>query len=103
MRSKINEFKEQAQKQEFPKESLQDATITLSNFGVFVGRYANPIVIRPTVAILGIGRLRDEVVAIEGKPEIHKIMPVSLTIDHRAVTGGEAARFLAAFIQDMQS
>jgi 2-oxoisovalerate dehydrogenase E2 component (dihydrolipoyl transacylase) len=103
LRAAINSLKEQAKQQEFKKELLQGATITLSNFGTFVGRYASPIVLPPSVAIVGIGRSRDEVVAFEGKPAIHRIMPVSLTFDHRAVTGGEAARFLAAFIADLES
>ncbi|MBA2655113.1 MAG: 2-oxo acid dehydrogenase subunit E2 [Gammaproteobacteria bacterium] len=103
LRATINSFKQHAKEQNFPKESLQGATITLSNFGVFVGRYANPIVVPPTVAIIGIGKLRDEVVAIEGRAEIQRIMPISLTFDHRAATGGEAARFLAALIEDLQS
>lgn len=103
LRAIINNFKQQAQQQEFNKETLHGATITLSNFGIFVGRYANPIVLPPTVGIVGIGKSRDEVVAVNGKPEVHRIMPVSLTFDHRAVTGGEAARFLAAFIEDLQA
>lgn len=103
LRSAINSFKEQAKQQEFSKDVLQGGTITLSNFGTFVGRYANPIVVPPSVAIVGIGKSRDQVVAVDGKFEIHKIMPVSLTFDHRAVTGGEAARFLAAFIADLES
>lgn len=103
LRDTINDFKQHAKNQDFSQESLQGATITLSNFGVFVGRYANPIVVPPTVAIIGVGKLRDEVVAVAGKPDVHRIMPISLTFDHRAITGGEAARFLAAFIADLQS
>lgn len=103
LRKQINNYKQNAAQQEFTKESLQGTTITLSNFGVFVGRYANPIVVPPTVAIIGIGKSRDEVVAVNNQPAIHRIMPISLTFDHRAVTGGEAARFLAALIADLQS
>lgn len=103
IRESINSFKRQAEQQEFTKDTLQGSTITLSNFGVFVGKYANPIVVPPTVAIVAVGKLRDQVVAIAGKPEIHRIMPISLTFDHRAITGGEAARFLAAFIKDLES
>jgi pyruvate dehydrogenase E2 component (dihydrolipoamide acetyltransferase) len=103
LREQINTYKKLAQQQEFSKDSLQGATLTLSNFGVFVGRYANPIVIPPTVAIIGVGKLREEVVAISGQPTIHRIMPLSLSFDHRAVTGGEAARFLAAMIKDLES
>jgi pyruvate dehydrogenase E2 component (dihydrolipoamide acetyltransferase) len=85
-----------------PPEELRGYTFILSNFGTFGGRYANPIVQPPTVAILGAGRVRDEVVAVDGKPAVHPILPLSLTIDHRAVTGGEATRFLSAVIADLE-
>lgn len=103
LRAKINEFKEHAKKQDFPPADLKDATITLSNFGVFVGRYASPIIVPPTVAIIGIGKLREAVVVDNGQPAVHKILPISLTVDHRIITGGEAARFLAALINALQS
>lgn len=103
LRATINNFKQQAQNAEFKQETLHGATITLSNFGIFVGRYANPMILPPTVGIVGIGKSRDQVVPVNGKPEIHRIMPISLTFDHRVVTGGEAARFLDAFIKDLQS
>lgn len=86
-----------------PPEELRGYTFILSNFGTFGGRYANPIVQPPTVAILGAGRVRDEVVAVHGQPAVHAILPLSLTIDHRAVTGGEATRFLSAVIADLES
>ncbi len=85
-----------------PPEEMRGYTFILSNFGTFGGRYANPIVQPPTVAILGAGRIRDEVVAVDGKPAVHPILPLSLTFDHRAVTGGEATRFLAAVIADLE-
>lgn len=84
-------------------EVLRGNTITLSNFGTIAGRYAAPVVLPPTVAILGAGRVRDQVVAVGGAPAVHRVMPVSLTFDHRAVTGGEAGRFLAAVLGDLQS
>ena len=82
-------------------EEMRGSTITLSNFGMIAGRYAAPIVVPPTVAILGAGHIRDEVVAAGGVPAVHRVMPLSLTFDHRVVTGGEAARFLAAVIADL--
>ena len=86
-----------------PPEELRGYTFTLSNFGTFGGRYANPIVLPPTVAILGAGRVRDEIVAVDGEPVVHPILPLSLTFDHRAVTGGEATRFLAAVIAHLEA
>ncbi|MFQ5936506.1 MAG: dihydrolipoamide acetyltransferase family protein [Acidiferrobacterales bacterium] len=85
-----------------PPEELRGYTITLSNFGTIGGRYADPVVVPPTVAILGAGRIISEVVAVEGKPEVHRMLPLSLSFDHRAVTGGEATRFLVAAIKDLE-
>ena len=99
LREMINTFKEQAQSKTIRQEDLRGATIMLSNFGSLAGRYANPIIVQPMVAIVGIGKMRDEVVAHEGQPAVHPIIPISVTSDHRAVTGGEAARFLAAMMQ----
>jgi pyruvate dehydrogenase E2 component (dihydrolipoamide acetyltransferase) len=85
-----------------PPEDLRANTITLSNFGPIAGRYASPIVLPPTVAIVGAGRVRKEVVAIDDKPAVHRVLPLSVTFDHRAVTGGEAGRFMAAMVADLQ-
>jgi pyruvate dehydrogenase E2 component (dihydrolipoamide acetyltransferase) len=85
-----------------PPEDLRGNTITLSNYGTIAGRYASPVVVPPTVAILGAGRVRDEVVARDRQPVVHRVLPLSLTFDHRCVTGGEAGRFLAAVIADLE-
>jgi 2-oxoisovalerate dehydrogenase E2 component (dihydrolipoyl transacylase) len=103
LREQIDVYKAQAREQNFSPDDLRGATITLSNFGTLTGRYANPIVVPPTVAILGVGRLRDAAVVTQKGIAAHKIMPLSLTVDHRAATGGEAARFLAALIKQLQA
>lgn len=92
-----------ARARKVPPEELRGNTITLSNYGTIAGRYASPVVLPPTVAILGAGRIRKEVVAVNGAPAVHRVLPLSLTFDHRAVTGGEAGRFLAAVIADLQT
>ncbi len=81
-----------------PPEELRGATISLSNFGTLAGRYAAPVVVPPQVAILSAGRIAPRVVAVDGSPVVHRTLPLSLTFDHRAVTGGEGARFLAAVV-----
>ena len=103
LRSMIDIFKQTVKSRTIAPSDLQGATIALSNFGTIAGRYANPIVVPPMVAILGCGKLRDEVCARQGKMEIRRIAPFSLTFDHRAVTGGEATRFLAAVIQYLEN
>jgi 2-oxoisovalerate dehydrogenase E2 component (dihydrolipoyl transacylase) len=83
-----------------PKE-MSGTTITLSNFGMIAGRFATPIVSVPQVAIVGIGGLFTKLVMTEKGIEDCRHIPVSLTFDHRAATGGEAARFLGAMLADL--
>ncbi|MFQ5993673.1 MAG: dihydrolipoamide acetyltransferase family protein [Acidiferrobacterales bacterium] len=102
LRKGLELLKQDVKARTAPPEELRGYTITLSNFGTFGGRYADPVVVPPTVAILGAGRVRDEVVAVDGKPQVHRVLPLSLSFDHRAVTGGEATRFLMAVINDLR-
>ena len=84
------------------REQLQHATITLSNFGAIAGIYATPVVSPPQVAIVGAGRIIEKVVLREGKAVAVKAMPLSITFDHRACTGGEAARFTKALAEHLR-
>jgi len=102
IREDIERFKAQVTDRSVPQDDLKGATITLSNFGTFAGRYASPIVVPPQVTIVGSGRLRQQVVLVDGQPENHRMMPICVTFDHRAATGGEASRFLKAIIDDLQ-
>ena len=97
----LDKLIQDARQRKVAAENLRGHTITLSNYGTIAGRYASPVVVPPTVAILGAGRIRDEVVAREGQPVVHRILPLSLTFDHRAVSGGEAGRFMATVISDL--
>ncbi|MBM95397.1 MAG: branched-chain alpha-keto acid dehydrogenase subunit E2 [Oceanospirillaceae bacterium] len=106
IRDGLNRLREDVIKRTIPPSELQGGTITLSNFGtitggVIAGRYATPIVVPPTVAILGSGVIREQVVAYQGVVQVRRVLPLSLTFDHRAATGGEAARFLRAVIEDL--
>jgi 2-oxoisovalerate dehydrogenase E2 component (dihydrolipoyl transacylase) len=96
LRNGLDRMREAAAKRSIPPEELRGATITLSNFGMMGGRFANLVVVPPQVAIIGAGRVNPRVVAHNGAPAVRRTMPLSLTFDHRVVTGGEAARFLAA-------
>ena len=101
VRTALNRIRDQVKTRSIPAEELKGYTISLSNFGVFAGRYATPIVVPPCVAIVAAGKLRHEVVAVMGAIETHRVIPLSLTFDHRAATGGEAARFLKALLDDL--
>lgn len=101
LREALNGLKERTRSRSVAPEEMRDSTFTLSNFGTLAGRYATPLVVPPTVAILGAGKLQRDVVAGANAPEIHTRLPLSLTFDHRCITGGEACRFLAAVIADL--
>ena len=102
IRAAIKKLRQGVEDRSLPNSELQGATITLSNFGVFAGKYATPVVVPPMVCIVGVGRLREEIVSVDGQPESHKILPLSLSFDHRAATGGEATRFLHETIKQLQ-
>ena len=102
LRVEIDRLKRAARDRTVGSEELRNFTFMLSNFGSMAGRYATPIVVPPAVAILGTGRVRRDVIAAGERVEIHTRMPLSLTFDHRVITGGEAVRFLGAVIADLE-
>ncbi|MCG9237850.1 2-oxo acid dehydrogenase subunit E2, partial [Vibrio harveyi] len=71
-------------------------------FGAIAGIYATPVVTPPQVAIVGAGRILDRVVIRNGQAISVKAMPLSVTFDHRACTGGEAARFTKVLAEHLQ-
>lgn len=101
--ARLDELKEKIKTRSLGPAELRGYSITLSNYGAIAGRYASPVVLPPTVAILGAGKSRDMVVVRDGEMVIRHILPLALTFDHRAVTGGEAARFMKAVVDDLEA
>jgi pyruvate dehydrogenase E2 component (dihydrolipoamide acetyltransferase) len=101
IREGLDRIKSGVRDRSLPPEQMRGATISLTNFGTLAGRYGTPVVVPPMVAILGAGMIRPVVVAVNGEPAVHRILPLSLTFDHRVVTGAESSRFLAAVIADL--
>ncbi|MGD8976379.1 MAG: dihydrolipoamide acetyltransferase family protein [Gammaproteobacteria bacterium] len=102
LRDDLNAIKKKTRERTVAPEEMKDFTFTLSNFGMMAGRYATPVVVPPTIAILGAGGIRHDVVPVLGGIETHRRIPLSLSFDHRCATGGEACRFLAGVIEDLQ-
>lgn len=101
LRAEIARLRQLALARELGPSELSGYTLMLSNFGVYAGRYATPVVLSPCVAILAAGRARIAAVPVLGAIAAQRILPLSLSFDHRACTGGEAARFLAAVLDDL--
>jgi pyruvate dehydrogenase E2 component (dihydrolipoamide acetyltransferase) len=102
LRRGLDSMKKDIEKRSIPRSALIGQTITLSNFGMYGGRFADLVVIPPQVAILGAGRAELRAVAEQDQPVVRRLLPLSLSFDHRVVTGVEAARFLNAVIDDLQ-
>ena len=102
IRRGIDAMKRDVQARRVPLKELRGQTITLSNFGMFAGRHAALVVLPPQVAIVGAGRIREAAAARAGNTVATRLLPLSLTFDHRVVMGGEAARFLSALINDLE-
>ena len=73
---------------------LGTGTFTISNLGMYGVDAFTPIIQEPQIAILGVGRIRDEPVVRDGAVVAGKVLALSLTFDHRAIDGAPAARFL---------
>ena len=101
VRAAVNRLRNDVEARTIPPSELTGYTISLSNFGVFAGRYATPVVVPPCVAIVAAGKGRHQMTPVMGGFESHRVIPLSLTFDHRAATGGEAARFLKAMLDDL--
>jgi 2-oxoglutarate dehydrogenase E2 component (dihydrolipoamide succinyltransferase) len=91
---KIREFAKNANDGTLTLEDLRGGTFTITNGGVFGSLISTPIINPPQVGILGLHKIQERPVAIDGKVEIRPMMYVALTYDHRIVDGAEAVRFL---------
>ncbi len=100
----IAELAEKARKRTIDLMDLHGSTFTITNYGSIGGTYGTPIINPGEAGILGLGRIFDRAVFDDkGKLKSVKILPVSLTFDHRILDGAQAARFLESlkmFLED---
>ena len=100
--AELQELERAVRSRDIPASKMRGQTITLSNFGSIGGLHAAMVVVPPQVAIVGAGQIFERVLIIEGTPRSHRKLPLSVTIDHRAVTGAEASRFLVTLVEDLE-
>ena len=102
LREEVTRLKKAGADRTLKPEEVRGYTITLSNIAGGSSRYATPLMVPPTVGILGSGAAREEVVALNGEIAIRRMLPLSLTFDHRCVAGADASRFLSAVVADLK-
>ena len=94
---------EKARDRKLGADDMKGGTFTISNQGAIGGGHFTPIVNKPEVAILGIGKTSQRpVVTADGKIEARPLMPLTVSYDHRVIDGGGAARFTVDLVQALQ-
>lgn len=91
---KITDLSTRAKNGNLELQELRGSTISITNYGSIGGLFAAPVINYPEAAILGLGRIIDKPVVKDGEIEIAKVLPISLSIDHRIIDGATASRFL---------
>jgi 2-oxoglutarate dehydrogenase E2 component (dihydrolipoamide succinyltransferase) len=81
---------------------MQGGTFTISNGGVYGSLMSTPILNSPQSGILGMHKIQERPVAIDGKIEIRPMMYLALSYDHRLVDGREAVTFLVRVKESLE-
>ncbi len=96
--AELQEFSQQARDRKIKLEDLRGSTFTITNYGTYGATFATPIINYPDVAILGTGKISDKPWVKGGRIIVRKILPLSLTFDHRVNDGAGAAKFLTRLV-----
>lgn len=99
----LKDLSAQATERKIDMADLRGGTFTITNYGSFGGEYATPIPNYPEVAILGVGRMTEQSLVIGGEVKVRKVIPLSLTFDHRVLDGAEAAQFMNELVMFLQN
>ena len=100
----LSEIAGQARDRKLSPDSMKGGSFTVSNQGAIGGAHFTPIINKPEVAILGLGKTSlKPVVTAEGKIEARPILPLTLSYDHRVIDGGSAARFTVDLVKAIET
>jgi pyruvate dehydrogenase complex dihydrolipoamide acetyltransferase long form len=91
--ARVAELAERARSRQLRPTDLEGATFTVSNLGAYGVENGTPVIFAPQVALMFVGAIRDEVLAIDGHIEIRPAMHISIAYDHRGIDGATASRF----------
>lgn len=91
---RAHDLTERARNNAMTSSELSGSTFSLTTLGAYEVDAFTPILNPPEVGILGIGRIREAIVPLDGQPVLGRLMALSLTFDHRAMDGAPAAEFL---------
>lgn len=92
--SEIQDLSERAREGKLTLDEMKDGTFTITSFGSIGGKFAVPVINYPQAGILGVGQVSKQAVVINDSLAVGLVMPLSISVDHRIVDGGETTRFL---------
>lgn len=98
----IQSLSSKAKDRKIKMEEMKGSTFTITNYGHFGGTFATPIINYPDVAILGTGKISEKPWVRNGGIVIRKILPLSLTFDHRVTDGVDASQFLTRVVNYLE-
>jgi len=98
----LEQLAQKARDRKVTAEELKGGTFTITNQGAIGGAHFTPIINKPEVAILGLGRGAMKPVVRDGKIEVRMMTPLGLSYDHRVIDGGAAARFMVDLVKAME-
>jgi len=99
--SAIEDLAKRAREGTIEVSELQGGTFTITNVGPIGGTALIPAINYPEVAILGMGRVQEKPVVREGQIVIRKMLPLTLSFDHRVADGADAARFVSEMVREL--
>jgi pyruvate dehydrogenase E2 component (dihydrolipoamide acetyltransferase) len=98
----LQELSVKARERKIKLEEMKGGTFTITNWGHFGGTFATPIINYPEAAILGLGKITEKPWVKNGQIVIRKIIPLSLTFDHRLTDGVDASLFLSKILSYLE-
>ena len=100
--AKIVELGKKARNGQLTMQDMTGGTFTISNGGVYGSLLSTPIINPPQTGILGLHKIQDRPMAIDGEVKIRPMMYIALSYDHRIIDGGEAVTFLVKIKEAME-
>lgn len=98
----MNELAGKARDHKLSMDDMQGGTFTITNYGSIGGKYGTPILNYPEVAILGTGTISKEPIVKNGDIHIRRMLPLSVTFDHRVIDGAYVAQFMNELIKHLE-
>jgi len=101
--NEIRRLAENAREKKLTLDDLRNTTFSITNYGAFGSKLGTPVIKHPEVAILGAGAIEEKPVVEDGQVVVRSMFPISLTIDHRIIDGGDAGRFMVQLKRLLQN